>query len=44
MSDEDKKTETRAVTQEDLDNAKALIDGEVGVGDEHEFKVAGDGE
>lgn len=42
MSDE-KKTEKRAVTQEDLNNAKALVDGNVNVGDEHEFEVVEDG-
>ena len=39
MSDE-KKTDSRAVTQEDLNNAKALVDGNVNVGDTHEFEVA----
>lgn len=43
MDGEDKKTETRAVTQVDLNNAKALIDGEVIVGAEHEFEVAEEG-
>ena len=39
MSDE-KKTEKRAVTQEDLDKDSSLGEADVKVGDEHEFEVA----